>query len=130
MYVALKIGTFEESIGPRGRPSVLVDVRQGVPTLEQMQEIVGGYITTGFRLLSATRPHVQIDYYVDDEGLCKSDLPVLAYAVEDYEEYPTLAGDGVFVGGDTRDGETIALTQAEVDQVDAVKVKFLGWTSQ
>lgn len=101
--------------------------RPGKPTLAQMQEAVGGYIETGFRMPSKLRPGVSIDFWVNDEGLGLSDNPVMQYRVG--EKVYQLAGSAIVTGVD-RQGETIELLDEELQQLlDSVKVQHIGWTN-
>ena len=100
--------------------------RPGKPTLEQMQEVVGGYIATGFRLESAYRPGVSIDFWVNDEGLCFSDNPLMQYRVG--RDVYQLAGSAVVTGANS-EGETVELLEEEISQLlDTVKTQHIGWT--
>jgi len=100
-------------------------MRPGFPSLKDMQKIVGGYIETGFRLESNFRKDVSIEFFVNEEGLLTSDLPIFQYAFDD--EVYQLAGSGVFVGCNS-EGETIELLQEELDQIlDSVAIKHIGW---
>jgi Domain of unknown function (DUF3846) len=101
-------------------------MRPGFPSLKDMQDIVGGYIETGFRMQSKFRKDVTIDFYVNEEGLMMSGLPIFQYAFDD--EVYQLAGSGVFTGTDS-EGESIELLNEELDQVlDSVTIQHIGWT--
>jgi len=123
MYGMVKLSVDENT----GRITRQLQRRDGIPTLAQMQEAVGGYITTGFRIQSATRPNVSIDYYVDDEGLLMSGNPVAKYLLEDGRVYE-LAGSGIFVGGDDDTGDAVALTAEEFGQIGGVQLFPIGIT--
>lgn len=104
--------------------------QRGCPTLDQMQAHVGGSIDTAFRVKSDSRRHVTIDAYCNDEGLLAEGNTVLAYAImgEDGKVKPvgTFAGNLIFVGADRTDGESVALTDREAEQI-ATQMRFALW---
>lgn len=83
------------------------------PTLEMMQETVGGYIETMTRIPSPFRKEVEIDAFVNEEGLLIG-LPIVMAVMDDYGVRP-FAGNVVFVGANIRTGESVALTAEEID---------------
>ena len=123
MYATLKINSARES---KGGVYPVFTTYPGVADLPVMQDAVGGYIETGFRLDSETRKGIQIDFWVNDEGLFISDNPVMQYKVG--ENVVQLVGPGIFTGADS-EGENIELTHEEIDQIqNSVKIKLVGWT--
>lgn len=81
----------------------------GVPTLEQMQEVVDGYIETAVRM-DSSRPGVTIDIYCNDEGLLR-ELPLLHIRTMDGQP---LAGNLIATGYDYNIDETCELVDADI----------------
>ena len=86
------------------------------PTLEMMQSAVGGSIETMTRIPSPTRENVEIDAYVNEEGLL-IELPVVMAVYDEYGVRP-FAGSIVFVGAND-EGESVSLTEEEIDFIRA-----------
>lgn len=80
----------------------------GVPTLEEMQDIVDGYIETASRIPSS-RDGITIDFYCNDVGLLDG-LPFLFTRSSDGQP---IAGNLVAVGGEVGTGESVALVDAD-----------------
>lgn len=95
--------------------SPMLSALWGTPTLEQMQQVVGGLICSAWSTPSGEYGIV-LDGYVNDEGLLIG-LP-LATRLEIGDRYETmLAGNMVIVATDRRNGETIPMTPAMVARV-------------
>ena len=90
-----------------------LETHVGIPTLEQMQKVVGGYIETALRCPSPTRKNISVDVYCNEEGLM-IDLPIQHIRLTDGSP---LAGDLVIVGNNERTGNGVELTQDEIDAV-------------
>jgi len=123
-------GTLKVSIDPStGEFQRKLATHKGTPSVDQISEAVEGrgVFTTGFRIQSATRPNVMIDFYVNDEGLLMSEIPVVMYRLGNGDVYE-LAGSGVFVGGDDDTGESIPLTMDEIKQLADVRMYPIGIT--
>lgn len=90
-----------------------VEIFDGVPTLTEMQEVVGGYIETALRVPSPDRRGFTVDVYCNEEGLCLG-LPLNFVRATDGSY---LAGDFVIVGCDESTGETVGLTTEEIGSV-------------
>jgi hypothetical protein len=84
-------------------------IHDGVPTLEQMQAVVDGYIETALRI-DSSRPGVVIDIYCNDEGLLL-ELPLMHVRTIDGQP---LAGNLIACGYDYNVDETCALVDADV----------------
>jgi len=82
----------------------------GIPTLEEMQSVVGGWITSALRVASPERTGVSVDVMVNDEGLLES-LPI--YFVRDTDR-SFLAGN-LILSASNAEGETIPATEVELD---------------
>lgn len=105
-YIALSVDELGE---------VHPDRREGVPTLEDMQGVVGGYIDTAFRVPSPFRKNVSIDFYVNDEGLLIGLPQVVGVLSDSYKQ--VFAGSMVIVAGDERNGETVGMTDEEMTYI-------------
>jgi len=86
-------------------------MHDGVPSLEKMQEVVGGYIETALRCPSPTRKNISVDAYVNEEGLMIG-LPIDHVRMTD-RSY--LAGNIIITGADERTGDTVAVTKEEIN---------------
>lgn len=84
----------------------------GIPTLFEMQKVVGGYIETALRV-PTNRKNITVNVYVNEEGLLLG-LP-LNYRRKTDGSY--LAGDMVIVGGNEADGSSAGLTADEIGSV-------------
>jgi len=84
---------------------------EGIPSLEEMQDAVGGWITSALRVPSPTRTGVSVDVMVNDEGLLMG-LPVRFVRATDHS---FLAGD-LILSASNAEGETIPATEAELDE--------------
>lgn len=80
----------------------------GVPTLEQMQDAVDGYIETALRIPSS-RDGITIDFFCNDTGLLDG-LPFLFTRTTDGQP---IAGNLIAAGGEVETGETVALVDAD-----------------
>ena len=89
-----------------------VEILDGIPTLAEMQTVVGGYIETALRV-PTNRPNITVDVYCNEEGLCVG-LP-LNYIRATDGSY--LAGDFVIVGTDETTGNHTGLTTEEIGLV-------------
>ena len=78
-------------------------------TLRELQSTVGGYVDVAFTVESPDGDHF-ITGYVHDEGLLIGLPPVLFYGSS------FLAGPCIVVGL-SRDGETIPLTQSDIEHI-------------
>lgn len=83
---------------------------KGTPSLEKMQEVVGGYICAALSVPSPTRKGVMVDAFCNDEGLLMN-LPIRFIRSTDRSP---IAGNLVLTASD-RSGETIEATEAELD---------------
>lgn len=83
------------------------------PTLEMLQSAVGGCIETMSRIMSPFRKNVEIDAYVNEEGLLIG-LPIY-FAVLDEHGVRPFAGNIVFVGANFNTGNSVALTEDEIN---------------
>lgn len=92
-----------------------IQTHEGAPSLEKMQEVVGGYICTGLRADSLGGRSV--DVYCNDEGLYM-DLPIDHVRLPDKSP---LAGNLIIVVSNAR-GETVPATFEEIEQV----LPFIG----
>lgn len=107
-----------------------VEIRDGIPSLKDMQDVVGGYIETALRIPTG-RPGITVDVYCNEEGLILG-LPIQFVRGTDGSY---LAGDFVIVGGDESTGETVGLTTEEIGLVfdhlnelaEDVDPADLGW---
>lgn len=93
----------------------------GVPSLEEMQRIVDGYIETALRLPSS-RDGITIDFYCNDMGRIEG-LPMLYVRAMDGE---TIAGNIVAVGGDVESGETVPLVDEDFPIVVRAFFQIVG----
>jgi len=95
-------------------------LHDGVPTLEQMQQVVDGYIETALRIPSS-RPGTSIDIYCNDSGLMDR-LPC----------YYRRATDGVHLAGNliavasNAEGETIALHDEDIPLILGHLIPFFA----
>jgi hypothetical protein len=83
---------------------------EDIPSLEEMQDVVGGWITSALRVPSSTRKGVAVDVWVNDEGLLMN-LPIRFVRSTDHS---FLAGD-LILSASNAGGETIPATEAELD---------------
>ncbi len=90
-----------------------VSIHDGVPSLKDMQDAVGGWITTALRMASPERADVSVDVYCNDEGLLMS-LPIHWARSTDLSP---LAGGLIVTAADENTGDTIAATEAEIKAV-------------
>jgi hypothetical protein len=90
----------------------VTEFHEGVPTLEEMQAIVGGYIETADRVPTA-RPGIMISIYCNEDGIALN-LPLTYH--NDYGS--PIFGDLVLVAENDRSGNTVKATKAELE--DAV----------
>jgi hypothetical protein len=96
-----------------------LSLHDGIPTLEQMQEIVGGYITTALRAPFKSHKNFTMDVLCNDEGLCIG-LPIDHVRMTDGSP---IAGNMVIVGASERTGNYVtSMTKADLDGVLA----FIG----
>jgi hypothetical protein len=84
---------------------------EGIPSLEEMQEAVGGWITTALRVPSPNRKGVSVDVFCNDEGLLMG-LPIRFARSTDHS---FLAGD-LILSASNAQGETIPATEVELDE--------------
>ena len=84
-------------------------LHDGVPTLEQMQEVVDVYIETAWRMPSSRHGYT-IDVYCNDMGLCDN-LPLRYIRVADGQP---IAGNLIAVAGNIEDGESAPLADADI----------------
>ena len=91
---------------------------EGKPTLEKMQEVVGGYIETAVRCPSPTRKNITVDAYVNEEGLLIN-LPIDHVRMTD-RSY--LAGNIVITGADENTGNTVEITKEELSEM----LRYIG----
>jgi hypothetical protein len=84
----------------------------GVPSLEDMQTIVGGWITTALTMPSNHRAGVSVDVFCNDEGLLVG-LPINWARGTDMSP---LAGNLVITASDSN-GETIDVIDGEVRDI-------------
>lgn len=82
----------------------------GVPSLSDMQAAVGGLIETAARIESPYRKGIELDIYVDEEGMLKDGTPVWFVRAEDNSP---LAGEVVITAADDQ-GNTVAATESEI----------------
>ena len=92
-----------------------ISLHTGVPSLEKMQEVVGGYITTALRG-PALRGR-SVDVYCNDEGLCMG-LPIDHIRKTDGSP---IAGNMIITVSDA-EGETVAATKEEIVSI----LPFIG----
>ncbi len=85
----------------------------GVPSLEDAQKVVGGYIETALRCPSKERKNISIDVYCNEEGLM-IDLPIDYIRLTDGSP---LAGNLVIVASDETTGEWVESTYSELKEV-------------
>lgn len=83
---------------------------EGIPSLEEMQAIVGGSIET-VTSVASIRANVVVDVYANEEGKMIG-LPIRFVRMLDREP---LAGDFVIVATNTATGKTIPATEVELD---------------
>lgn len=94
-----------------------VSFHTGIPTLERMQEVVGGWVTTALRMDSPTRSGtVNVTVFCNDEGLLMK-LPI--YFVRMTDRSP-IAGDLIITAEDL-EGETI---EAQIKELTAALSQF------
>lgn len=86
-----------------------LEIHDGIPTLTAMQEAVGGYIETAFRVPSSTRKNITVDVYCNEEGHLMS-LPIDYVTIDG----SPMAGPLVFTGGDVTTGDTVDITKDEL----------------
>ena len=84
-------------------------IEEGIPSLERMQKVVGGYIDTALRVPSKTRKGITIDVYCNDEGLLIQ-LPINFARGTDGS---FLAGDMILSASNAQ-GETVKATKGEL----------------
>lgn len=84
-------------------------VEKGVPSLDKMQKVVGGYITTALRVPSKTRKGITIDVFCNDEGLLMK-LPINFARGTDGSP---LAGDMILTASNGA-GETVEANLSEL----------------
>jgi hypothetical protein len=84
-------------------------LHDGVPTLEQMQEVVDGYIETAIRVPSS-RKGITIDIYCNGEGLLQ-ELPIRY--IRAIDNHP-LAGNLIAVCGNTDTGESEPMRDSDI----------------
>ena len=87
-----------------------VEIFDGVPTLSEMQAVVGGYIESALRVPSPQRKGITVDVYCNEEGLLMG-LPIQFVRGTDGSY---LAGDFVIVGVNEDTGETVGLSTEEI----------------
>jgi hypothetical protein len=113
--------TDDEKTIPSGIEEVVTPTDN--PTLEMLQGAVDGLIETLGRIRSPFRDNVEIDAYVNQEGLLMS-LPMVMAIYDEYGARP-FAGNIVFVGGDSETGDSVALTE---DEIDFIRDRIRGTT--
>ena len=94
-----------------GAPRVL----EGDGSLDMLQSAVGGYIEAPLSYPSATRPNVALMIFCNEEGLLEN-LPGNVYS-EQLQQ--VIVGPVVIIGNEN--GETVGLTDAEIEQVLIVR---------
>lgn len=90
-------------------------------TLEDLQAVVGGLITTLFTIPSPVGTEL-ITGYVNDDGIALG-LPINTGIVHDPKEYTVPAFGNILISGVTRQGESRSLTDEEQDAIVKVFVK-------
>ena len=98
---------------------------EGAPTLDQLQAAVGGYIGTAGRVRSGA--HRTLDVWCNDEGFLDPALQPVAYlgATLRTDAPYTIRGGLVITASDTRTGDTVPMTAAEVERVRLGDAPFL-----
>lgn len=89
-----------------------IEWREGVPNLDEMQEVVGGYIEPVDLRVDPGGRHLTI--YVNDEGLLHQLTPNLYVAPTGQ----TLVGPAVVTCTDMSTGETVAVTEEERERIE------------
>jgi hypothetical protein len=97
------------SLKPIAEPRAHAGHARAVPQRD-MQDVVGGWITSALRVPSSTRKGVAVDVWVNDEGLLMN-LPIRFVRSTDHS---FLAGD-LILSASNAGGETIPATEAELD---------------
>jgi|APSaa5957512535_1039671.scaffolds.fasta_scaffold239237_1 hypothetical protein len=92
----------------------------GVPNLEEMQAVVGGYIEP-IDLWEDEDGSVTL--YVNEEGLYKCE-PSLSVRNTRYHGDPLVRGDVVVVRTDFTDGETVSLKKEDLDRLTFLPGQF------
>ena len=86
-----------------------VEFHEGMPTLTQMQSVVGGYIETADRC-PTQRANVEIGVYCNEDGI-GLELPLTFY-----NTYGSpIFGDLILVAENSRSGNTVKATKAELE---------------
>jgi hypothetical protein len=91
-----------------------ITVNKGVPSLERMQEVVGGNIETVMRIPSDVEG-VDIDIFANEDGN-DLQLPVHYYLLRGNQAFP-IRGNLIATGGRLSDGETVSLSDSDLDNV-------------
>ena len=86
-----------------------LELHEGVPSLERMQEVVGGLIETAQRY-PTERKDIGVDVYCNEEGLMLG-LPV--EHIRQLDRAP-IVGNLVIVGGNDRTGDAVSLFENEI----------------
>lgn len=111
MYATLQVKINEDA-----PPSSCVTRHEGVPTLRDMQNAVGGYIELALAIASPTRKNVTVDAYCNEEGRLIG-LPVFFVPSPkgtNRGAWP-VAGNLVVAATNQRTGKTVAATSEELD---------------
>jgi len=88
------------------------ELHKGVPTLKEMQEVVGGLIEV-VHLWDEGRNQVHL--YVNEEGLYLCN-PTMILLSEIYDHFP-IRGPVVFTKTNMMTGNTVSLTKSDVEQI-------------
>lgn len=86
------------------------------PTLDEMQKVVGGLIEPMFTIPSPEGGSRCLTGYVNEEGLLLS-LPMFGFVGPSHRECFPFAGNMLVVGLDDKTGDTVPLTDAELEMV-------------
>lgn len=98
--------------------------KEGVPTLEDLQGVVGGYIEPVD--LDRT-PKRAVTAWVNEEG---KNLRLPPTAFYDYGiAVDTLHGPIAVTASDPRTGDTVALTEEELDRIEIGKESLIDFSS-
>jgi hypothetical protein len=89
------------------------EIHEGTPDLDEMQEIVGGYICTALTCESNEREGIDITIFVNDDGLLEG-LPINYRRSTDNSP---IAGNMVITASSAFDGETIPATESELRHI-------------
>lgn len=106
--------TFNPETDQNGATVRLVS-HDGVPSLKDMQEVVGGWIEAADLFEDF---HGRVSVYVNEEGLLVTD-PVFTISTKGWQYHPdrsVLAGPFLIVRCD-QEGETVGLTEGDVDRI-------------